>query len=145
MFPAGDRCNPSSTGPGGRVVALGLRDVPWAYYDLQGLRHHREDGGLIPYDLSVDGELQAPRARLDPDLLRPGEEDPFFVQVVRVGQNRGSELEYLLHPDVFYDHEVQEPIFGVGLGGREPTAACVAAVTDRQVDRAKFALLAIHR
>jgi hypothetical protein len=62
-------------------VALGFRDVPWADYDLQRLRYHREDGGLIPYDLSVDGELQAPRARLDPDFLRAGKEDPCFVQV----------------------------------------------------------------
>ena len=60
-------------------MALELRDVPRADYDLQGLRHHREDGGLIPYDLSVDGELQAPRACLNLDLFRPGEEDPFFV------------------------------------------------------------------
>ena len=86
-------------------MALGLRDVPWADYDLQRLRYHREDGGLIPYDLSVDGELQAPRARLDPDFLRAGKEDPYFVQVVRSSKNRGGELEHLLHPDVFYDHE----------------------------------------
>src|SRR5215208_4885415 len=111
--------------------ALGLRDVPWADYDLQGLRYHREDGGLIPYDLSVDGELQAPRARLDPDLLRPGKEDPFFVQVVRSSKNRGGELEHLLHRDVFYDHEVKEPVLGVGPRRREPTATGVAAVADR--------------
>ena len=90
-------------------MALGLRDVPWAYYDLQGLRDHREHGGFIPYDLPVDGELKAPRARLHPDLLRAGEEDPFFVQVVRVGQDRGGELEYLPYSEVFYDHEVKEP------------------------------------
>ena len=36
---------------------LRLRDVPWADYDLQGLRDHREKGRLVPYYLSVDGEL----------------------------------------------------------------------------------------
>jgi len=56
-----------------------LRDVPWAYYDLQGSRYRRENCRLVPYDLSVNGELQTPRAGLDPDLLRPGEEDPFLV------------------------------------------------------------------
>jgi hypothetical protein len=56
-----------------------LRDVPWADYDLQGSRYHRENNRLVPYDLSVDGELQASRADLDSNLLRPGEEDPFFV------------------------------------------------------------------
>src|SRR5215211_6968226 len=141
MFPAGDRCNPSSTAPGSRLVALGLRDVPWADHDLQGLRYHREYGGLIPYDLSVDGELQAPRARLDSDLLRAGKEDPFFVQVVRSSQNRGGELKHLLHPDVFYNHEVKEPVLGVGPRRCEPTATGVAAVADRQVNRAKFALV----
>ncbi len=93
---------------------LWLRDVPRAHYDPQGLRDHREHGGLVPYDLSVNGELQAPRAGLDSDLLRPGKEDPFFVQVVRVGQDRGGELEYLLHSDIFYDHEVQESVLRVG-------------------------------
>lgn len=56
-----------------------LRDVPWADYDLQSSRYRRENGGVVPYDLSVNGELQATRACLDPDLLRPGEEDPFFI------------------------------------------------------------------
>jgi hypothetical protein len=55
-----------------------LRDVPWADYDLQSSRYHRENNGLVPYDLSVNGELQAPRAGLDPNLLRPGEEDSAF-------------------------------------------------------------------
>ncbi len=41
---------------------------------------------------------------------------PFFAQVVRVGQNRGGELEYLQYSDVFYDYEVKEPILGVGPG-----------------------------
>ena len=59
------------------LALLRLRGIPWADHDLQGLRHHRKDGGLGPYDLSVDGELQAPRARLHPDLLRSGEENPF--------------------------------------------------------------------
>src|SRR5829696_2354207 len=131
LYPAGVQFKTSLTGSSSRLVVLGLRDVPWADYDLQGLRYHREDGGLIPYDLSVDGELQAPRARLDPDLLRPGKEDPFFVEVVRSSKNRGGELEHLLHPDVFYDHEVQEPVLGVGPRRREPTATGVAAVADR--------------
>ena len=109
------------------------------------MRDHREGGGLVPYDLSVDGELQAPRAGLHPDLLRPGEEDSFFVQVVRVGQNRGGELEYLQYSDVFYDHEIQEPILRVGPRGREPTASGVTAVADRQADRAMLALVAIQR
>ena len=46
---------------------------------------------------------------------------------------------------VFYDHEVQELVFGVGPGCSEPTAAGVAAIADRQVDRAKFALRAVQR
>src|SRR5215218_2560569 len=82
---------------------------------------------------------------LDPDFLRAGEEDPFFVQVVRSSKNRGGELEHLLHPDVFYDHEVKEPVLRVGPGRREPTATSVAAVADRQVDRAKFALRTVQR
>src|SRR5215217_9286358 len=82
---------------------------------------------------------------LDPDFLRAGEEDPCFVQVVRSSKNRGGELEHLLHPDVFYDHEVKEPVLGVGPRRREPTATGVAAVADRQVDRAKFALRTVQR
>ena len=44
-----------------RLLFLRLRDVPWTDYDLQGLRNHRKLGGLVPYDLPVDGEFQAPR------------------------------------------------------------------------------------
>src|SRR5215216_3314279 len=82
---------------------------------------------------------------LDPDFLRAGKDDPCFVQVVRSSKNRGGELEHLLHPDVFYDHEVKEPVLGVGPRRREPTATGVAAVADRQVDRAKFALRTVQR
>jgi hypothetical protein len=80
---------------------------------------------------------------LDSDLPRPGEEDSFLVQVVRSSQNRGGELEHLLHSDVFYDHEVKEPVLGVGPRRREPTTAGVAAVADRQVGRAKLVLRTI--
>jgi hypothetical protein len=69
---------------------------------------------------------------------------PFFAQVVRVGQNRGGELEYLQYSDVFYDHEVKEPILGVGPRCREPTASGVTALADRQADRAKFSLGAVQ-
>ena len=43
-----------------RLIFLRLRDVPWTDYDLQGVRDHRKLGGLVPYDLPVDGEFQAP-------------------------------------------------------------------------------------
>jgi hypothetical protein len=77
--------SPTTRPSGPTPYFLRLRDVAGTDYDLQGLRNHREHGGFVPYDLSVDGELQAPRTGLDPYLLGPGEEDPFFVQVVRVG------------------------------------------------------------
>jgi hypothetical protein len=48
-----------------RLIFLRLRDVPRTDYDLQGLRNHRKLGGLVPYDLPVDGEFQAPRAVCD--------------------------------------------------------------------------------
>ena len=91
---------------------------------------------------SPSSELQAPRARLHPDLLARKKTPS---QVVRVGQDRGGELEHLQYSDVFYDHEIQEPILGDGPRGREPAATGVTAVADRQADRAKFALVAIQR
>ena len=69
---------------------------------------------------------------------------PFFAQVVRVCQNRGGEFEYLQYSDAFYDHEVKEPILGVGPRCRQPTASGVTALADRQADRAKFALGAVQ-
>ena len=44
------------------LLILRLWNVAGPDYDLQGLRNNREHGGLIPYDLPADGELQAPRA-----------------------------------------------------------------------------------
>src|SRR5215212_9240683 len=114
-------------------------------YDLQGLRDHRKLGGIVPYDLPVNCEFQASGGSLDLDYFRPSEEDSFYVQVVRVGQNRGGELEHLPRPDVFYDHEVQEPVLGIGSRGCEPAAAGVAAVAYRQIDRANVVLRTVQR
>ncbi len=104
-------------GTGGHLVALGLRDVPWAYYDLQGLGDHRNTAGSSPMTSpsTVNSRLPgfASTRIFHPGLLRPGEGDPFFVQVVRVGQDRGGELEYLQYSHVFYNHGVEEPILGI--------------------------------
>jgi hypothetical protein len=48
-----------------RLTFLRLRDVPWTKYDLQCVWDHRKLGGLVPYDLPVDGEFQAPGGSLD--------------------------------------------------------------------------------
>jgi hypothetical protein len=38
--------------------------------------------------------------------------------VVRVGHDRGGELEYWRYSHLFYNHEVEEPILGIGPGDR---------------------------
>src|SRR5215211_4190031 len=49
-------------------AAAGTYPGPTITFRARGIT--AKTAGLVPYDLSVDGELQAPRACLNPDLLR---------------------------------------------------------------------------